>query len=184
MATASALALAAAACGGGDDDSLRGPVLAGTPLPTATLPVPTPPVCDVENPLPFPGNLPVDVAIPPNYQIATIETDPFLKLAGRVKVPGDAYIPEDARGFLPSSALEVAMLDRMRAGWQFSTDGAADGVDYTFTHDDGRVGYMKIELILECPEYAALELEYRWLTEAAPPIIASPEAASPTSEAN
>lgn len=165
IAGTSAVIVVGAACGGdGDDDVVRGPVLAGTPLPTATFTVSTPPVCEVEEPLTPPSNFPTDVPFPPGYELTLVETDPHLRVEGRIKVPETSFIPEDSGGFLPSTALEVAMIDNMKDRWSFTTTGDVEGRDYDFTAEDGRVGHMNITLDLACQEYAVLALDFFWIT--------------------
>ena len=176
IAGTSGLIVMGAACGGdGDDDVVRGPVLAGTPLPTATFAVPTPPTCDIEEPLTPPSNFPTDVPFPPGYELAVVQTEPHLRVEGRIRVPDNAFIPEDSGGFLPSTALEVAMIDNMKDRWAFTTTGDVEGRDYDFTAEDGRRGHMNITLDLACPEYAVLALDFFWITPGGADAVASPE---------
>jgi hypothetical protein len=169
-------ALAVAGACGGDDDGggSGGPVLAGTPLPTATFVVPTPPVCDIENPVAPPANFLTDVPFPPGYELSVVETEPHLRVEGRIEVPENAFIPEDARGFLPTTALEAALLEVMTDDWSFTLN-PVDGIDYNFTHADGRVGRFNIGLILECQFHAALTFDFPWIT---------PDGAAPLTPAN
>jgi hypothetical protein len=171
--------LALAAACGGDDDEAGGVILAGTPLPTATFPIPTPPACDVENAVAPPDNFPTDVPFPPGYQLSLVETEPYLHIVGRIEVPQNAFIPEDARGFLPTTALEAAMLEAMKDDWAFTLN-PVEGRDYNFEHADGRVGHFNIGLILECAFHASLTMDFPWITsdEAPPPPRATPTVAS------
>jgi hypothetical protein len=162
-----AMALVAAACGGDDDAPIVGaPRLVGTPLATAT-PLPVTPIqCDVEDPLPVPANFPPDVPIPPGYEIATIQTDPHLQTVGRLKPPSDAEAG-DAPVFLPATALEVAIIENMRAVWFFRLNTGVDGRDYNFEHQDGRRGHFNAVSVRGCPEHAELTYDFFWITPAA-----------------
>jgi hypothetical protein len=149
-----AFVLFAAACGGGDDDGSNVPVLQGTPLATAT-----PPTCTVNEPLALPANFPADVAVPPNYLIETIETSPGLKLEGRIDPP-----PDSAGVLSPIQVLEVAIEDNM-PGWTFGENESPGGLDYTFTHPDGRTGSYISDLVDGCPPYhLSLSYDIPWVT--------------------
>jgi hypothetical protein len=151
---AGAVVVTAAACGGGDSGNDGVPQLEGTPLPTAT-----PPTCTVTEPLALPANFPADVAVPPNYLISSIDTEPLLRLEGRIDPPAD---PTGVRS--PIQMLEFAIADNM-LDWTFGENQSVGGLDHTFTHPDGRSGRYTSGLVDGCPPYhLSLSYEIPWIT--------------------
>lgn len=52
----------------------------------------------------------------------------------------------------PIQVLDVAIKDNMPA-WIFGENESVDGLDYTFTHPDGRSGRYTSDLVDGCPHY-------------------------------
>lgn len=148
------VAAAAFACGGDDDDSSLIPQLAGTPLPTVT-----PVLCGVTSPATLPASFPSDVAVPPVYLIESIETAPFLKVSGRVTIPPDQV------GSRPPVELLAAAIGENMPGWTFAPNQSPTGLDFTFTHPDGRSGRYTAENVPRCTlDIFLLSYEIPWVT--------------------
>src|SRR5262245_12248700 len=128
------------ACGGDDDSRPLLPRLEGTPLPTVT-----PVECSVPSPVEIPTEFPTDLAVPPNFLVETVETAPFLKVAGRLKTP-----PDEIQLRTPMVLLETAITENS-PDWTFGPNQSTDALDITFTHADGRSGRYTAVLIRGCP---------------------------------
>lgn len=151
--------LAAAGCG--DDSTQVGalPTLVGTAIPTAVI-IPSPtPTCDAAAVGELPVNFPADFPLPPNSVAESIETTPYLRIVFRVTPP------PGASGQKPYVILAGAMDDQMQQqGWTLAANREADGLDWTFTKDDGRSGRFNILPYKDCPAAVRLTLDLLWIT--------------------
>ena len=147
-------ACAGVACGGDDDSRPLLPRLEGTPLPTVT-----PINCAVASPVDLPAEFPSELAVPPNYEVAVVETAPFLKVTGRLQTP-----PDEIQLRPPMVLLATAIADNSPA-WTFGPNQSTDTLDITFTHADGRAGRYTALPIRGCrPDQLELTYEIPWVT--------------------
>lgn len=152
-----AVGAALAACGGGDDGNGSFPTLAGTPIPTAPPPTPTTAVCTPPAPVEPPADFPPDVIVPPDYEVWSVERTPHLRVTGRVTPP----VTDQA----PHAAAAGGILSRMPGfGWMLSLEPRVEGLEYIFSHADGRVGRFNSHLVLGCPEQAEITYDIEWMT--------------------
>lgn len=160
LSAVATLAIVAAACGGDDSKSVGTPVLGGTTIPTVPRPSPTPPVCDVEEPVAMPPDFPAEFPVPDGFVASSVTRDPHLTVVGRVSYPNT----EDNLGL---RLADRVLVDGLRENWELDDNPNVEGDEYRATNDDGRVAIVRSVPVLFCLQHAQVEYEFLWITPAA-----------------
>ena len=156
-----AAGLGVAACGDDAPKTVGTPRLVGTPIPSVPRPTNTPPACVVTASATVPPEFPAEFPIPDGFQATSVETDPYLKVAGRVTVDIE-NLPNTAE-----FAVAGEILDAIFRVWELKQDAKVEGSMYTFTNEDGREGTFHAVGVLLCPEHVDLTYEFPWITPSA-----------------
>jgi hypothetical protein len=156
------LALSLAACGGDDDDGRPIVRISNSPIPTVTAAAPTAVICEVAEPQALPANFPADIVpVPPDFVASTVETEPYLRVVGRVTPPPDErpthIVVSDALNFILGRTFELQLQPRV------------EGMDWNFSHSDGRRGHYNARPVTGCFGQVEIVFDLEWVTPDTPP---------------
>jgi hypothetical protein len=108
----------------------------------------------------MPANFPAEIPVPPDYQVWSVTTSPYLTVVGRTTPPIDPARHEVPRGVVAQSLLDILV----GRGWTAQINKHVDGQDYDVKSPDGRVLHFNA---LEKPEcFGSVQLTYdlKWVT--------------------